>query len=129
MKNEVDGKRDSYFQRQKLQKSQIFDSWIDSFILGDVYVLGFGFDFSEIDLWWILNRKMREKAEKGKVYFYEMASEADYAKVELLRLFGAIPIDFGMKSPKGNDSDCSECYKSFYTKALADIERKIREAK
>ena len=34
-------------------------SWLDYFILGDVYSLGFGFDTSEMDLWWLLCRKKR----------------------------------------------------------------------
>ena len=37
-------------------------SWLDYFILGDVYTLGFGFDTAEIDLWWLLCRKKRERA-------------------------------------------------------------------
>ena len=44
-----------------LNKGDEFEvkSWLDSFILGDVHILGFGMDFSEFDLWWLLNRKKR----------------------------------------------------------------------
>jgi len=31
------------------------DSWLDAFIMGDVYVLGFGFDFLEFFLWGLQN--------------------------------------------------------------------------
>jgi len=45
-------------------------SWIDYFIIGDLYILGFGFEYSEFDLWWLLNRRVREKADIGKVHFF-----------------------------------------------------------
>lgn len=126
MKKESDSAGDSYYRRQTEGRAPILDSWIDSFILGDVYVLGFGFDFSEIDLWWLLNRKQREKADTGKVYFYEMSGEENYEKTELLRLFGAEPADLGMKVPDKDDPLISEKYKKFYTEAIGDIERRMR---
>ncbi|MBR6941466.1 MAG: SIR2 family protein, partial [Clostridia bacterium] len=46
----------SYTELQCKGVSPDIKSWIDAFILGDVYVLGFGFDYSEIDLWWLLER-------------------------------------------------------------------------
>lgn len=45
-------------------------SWLDAFVLGDVYILGQGMGFSEIDLWWLLNRKKREPANRGRVWYY-----------------------------------------------------------
>ena len=38
--------------------------WLDSFVLGNVNILGLGMDFSELDLWWLLNRKKRESAAR-----------------------------------------------------------------
>ena len=40
---------------------QQFDeiSWIELFFRTDVYIIGFGLDFSEIDIWWILNKRAR----------------------------------------------------------------------
>lgn len=35
-------------------------SWIDLFLLGNVYVVGFGMDFSEMDFWWLACLKQRE---------------------------------------------------------------------
>ena len=46
-------------------------SWLDYLILGDVYALGFGFDTSEMDLWWLLCRKKRERAPHGDLWFFE----------------------------------------------------------
>ncbi|MBR4451866.1 MAG: SIR2 family protein, partial [Clostridia bacterium] len=62
-------KKNTYSELQSKGISPEIKSWIDAFILGDVYVLGFGFDYSEIDLWWLLERKKNETAEHGKVYY------------------------------------------------------------
>ena len=67
----LEKKKNSYFWYQINNKELKINSWIDAFIMGDVYVLGQGFNFSEIDLWWLLNRKAAEKADHGEVYFYE----------------------------------------------------------
>ena len=46
-------------------------SWTDWFILGDVYTVGFGYDFSEFDLWWAAERKARENARVGRLIAYQ----------------------------------------------------------
>jgi hypothetical protein len=124
IRNELDrsGKRYDYL--QKHGKPIGYDSWIDSFILGDVYILGCGFDLSEIDLWWLLNRRQREKANKGKVYYYDPAC-ADKEKIALLKLldvdtdnrlgFGSVPEDKEEKS---------EYFRRYYTAAVDDIIRR-----
>lgn len=43
-----------------------FKSWVDYFLMEDVYILGFGMDYSEFDLWWLLGRRLRWKAKVGK---------------------------------------------------------------
>ena len=42
-------------------KSNKFDgvSWAELFFNSDVYIAGFGMDFSEIDIWWLLTRRAR----------------------------------------------------------------------
>ena len=34
-------------------------SWVDYFLLSDVYIVGLGLDLSEMDLWWLINCKKR----------------------------------------------------------------------
>lgn len=34
-------------------------TWIDTFFFTDVHIIGFGMDFSEIDIWWLLNKRKR----------------------------------------------------------------------
>ena len=95
-------------------------SWTDAFILGDVYILGFGFGFSETDMWWLLNRKKRERGSVGKTYFYELKppSEINRAKLDLLKLMGVRII---YNTVEDND------WQAAYERAVADIERKVRK--
>ena len=73
------GKYGQYIERQQFYRKGIptheikMGSWIDMFLLGEVHVLGFGFDYSEIDLWWLLNKKASLAREHGKTYFYDLA--------------------------------------------------------
>ena len=115
-------------------------SWIDAFILGDVYVLGYGLDLSEFDLWWLINRKKNEKAEHGNIYFYEPAvenaenanSECIDARLELIRVFAKEVKDMGVTVPRKDQADeqtISGKYCEFYKKAINDIARRIRARK
>lgn len=98
-----------------------FDCWLDSFILGDVYVLGFGFDLSEFDLWWLLNRKKLEKADHGKVYFYQPRTAGFDEKLELLKLMDVEILDCGFAESYGRPCD----YRAFYNAAIQDIQERI----
>lgn len=89
--------------------------WYLKFFTEDIYILGLGFDFSEQDLWWLLDFRIRKmKYEKNdlqiinKIYFFDtdssdMASEGKYAaRNSLLRAFGVTIIylsgsDYSMK--------------------------------
>lgn len=48
-----------------------YKSWLDYLLVSRLYIVGFGMDFSEFDLWWILNRRKREKAKVGEIVFFE----------------------------------------------------------
>lgn len=76
-------------------------SWYLNFFKEDVYILGFKLDFSEQDIWWLLDFRIRKKKyEKSalninnKIYFFDTDSdgrehENHYAaRNELLRAFG-----------------------------------------
>lgn len=121
--DENEKRRDLYSRYQREGKPISLDSWVDSFILGDVYVLGFGFGLSEVDLWWLLNRKQREKAKHGKLYFYEVRSEKEREKTALLELMGAEIIDLGFSKSESSVPD----YQAFYQTAIDDIREKMAE--
>ncbi|MDE6725976.1 MAG: hypothetical protein K2J79_10280 [Ruminiclostridium sp.] len=76
-------KRNSNYYKNALKSILTIDDWTDAFIYGDVYILGFGFGFSEMDLWWLLNRKKRENQSKGKTFYYNICSESMDEKAKL----------------------------------------------
>ena len=122
-------RQNQYYEHQRDGSAIIYDSWLDSFIMGDVYVIGFGFDVSEVDLWWLLNRKYREKAETGRVYFYEMINHDNRVreKIELLRLMNVEIDNFGMEKPDKENPRKTEIYRNFYTRALEAIRQKMNQ--
>lgn len=65
-------------------------SWIDYFLLGNVHIVGFGMDFSEMDIWWLINCKKRNAINDSKIYYYEpnMKSEGNYNKNLLAKAYG-----------------------------------------
>lgn len=65
-------------------------SWIDLFFTHNIHIIGFGLQYDEIDLWWILNRRQRYIRQYGemlisnKIYFY--GNIEDNKKALLMRL-------------------------------------------
>lgn len=97
------------------------DSWLDYFILGDVYVLGFGFDTAEIDLWWLLCRKKRERASHGALYFIEPDRKSAETKHALLQAYNVQYDSLGVSEPDAAG------YQQFYEKAVAEIGCRLGE--
>ncbi len=73
-------------------------SWLDYFILGDVYSLGFGFDTSEMDLWWLLCRKKGSGPPRGPVVFEPERQSAE-TKRALLEAYHAKCVSLGFREP------------------------------
>lgn len=121
MKNYLDKKGTTYKKKQDMGKDISFDSWLDAFVLGNVYIIGFGYDLSEFDLWWLLNRKYREKADKGKVYFFVPESNEFDEKTELLKIMGVEIINCGVNLPPSLPKDCSDEEKELYKNETKDI--------
>lgn len=115
---DLNKKRGNYYSLPRSEGTPKIRSWADAIILGDVYILGFGFAFSETDMWWLLNRKKREPGSVGKTYFYELkpSSEINRAKLDLLRLMG-VKIIYNTVS----NNDWQEAYE----RAIADIEKRV----
>ena len=90
-------------------------SWIDYFLLGDVYVVGYGLDFSEMDIWWLINCKKRNFSECGDIFYYEpgLSKSGDkYAK-------RALADSYGVEMP---EIDFDGDYYLYYRKVAEDIE-------
>ncbi len=118
---ELKKRSNKQYARETDGKPPILDSWLDAFIMGDVYVLGFGFDFSEMDLWWLLNRKKREKASHGNVIFYSPI-HGNELLLAMLEAYGVKIEHLGFYS-KPDD------FKAFYQSAINHISKSVSKNK
>ncbi len=75
---------------EKLKSNQFCDiSWVDLFFSSNVHIIGFSLDYSETDIWWLLNKRARfviDGLVDNKVYFY--TNDSDGEKHGLLKSFG-----------------------------------------
>lgn len=106
-------------------------SWFDYLLLSDVYVLGLGFDFSELDLWWIVSRKQRCKSKYGKLFFYSpQNTEGKLSDIQnVLKSFDVELVDCNCVVPCGKCIFADEYYDMFYNTAIDDIARRVNENK
>lgn len=58
-----------YLDNIKNRKAQKINSWIDAFLFGDIFIVGFGLDFSEIDIWFLLEYKKRLPVESNVIIY------------------------------------------------------------
>ena len=92
----------SYKYNKRLRKSQSMTdkilnngeevlSWIDLFFFSDIHILGFGFGYEELDLWYVLMKRKELQTQLGKdkinnkIYFYNRGTKN--GKRELLELY------------------------------------------
>lgn len=87
--------------------------------MGDLYILGQGFDYLEFDLWWLLLRRLREKAQIGTVYFYEPEKSDNQYKLLALNDLGVETLLLGCKID--NSKEPNEQYTEFYSKSIDNI--------
>lgn len=74
-------------------------SWIDLFFFSDIHILGFGFGYEELDLWYVLMKRREMQIEIGperinnKIFYY--GNVRGRGKCELMELYGVnvIPSD------------------------------------
>ena len=129
--NSLEGDWGRLAREQRLGRVPELRSWADAFILGDVYVLGFGYDVSEFDLWWLLNRKKKEEAETGETHFYapedSRLGEAVNEKEALLKVLGVRVHHCGARRPQGAPRTRSGGFREFYARAIEDIRRRMAE--
>ena len=126
------------------------NGWLNAFVNGDVYILGFGMDFAEIDLWWLLQHKSETwKKRKGKkpdtLYFNPqpycpdnsailqyMHGTSEWCKIKMLRSCGVKIKNIRFNNIQKDDSNNnyeSTGYKEFYELAKDKIEESIENRK
>lgn len=123
-------RRDSAYENyQQRHRDLPVRSWLDYFIMADIYVLGCGLDFSEMDLWWLINRKKRERAETGRLYHIEPYNPANRIKENLLRAFECTQLSCGTviddRTCKGEARQ--EVYRKFYGMAIETIRERLEK--
>lgn len=101
------------------------ESWVDAFLFGDVFILGFGAALDESVFWWLMDRKKRMAYARGRVCFYapiddRIPNQRQQDVVEMLSAFGAECRSLSMRISKDSD------YMGFYEKAVKDIIRTVK---
>ena len=84
---------------EKCKHPELFDniSWVELFFNSNVYIIGFGLDFSEIDIWWLLNKRTRFMLEipeirNSIIYLYNKDYECRASKPELFAALDAFEV-------------------------------------
>lgn len=113
-KHNVEGKSISVAAMEDKLKSQsyCFTSWVDLFFSSNVHIIGLSLDYSETDLWWLLNKRARFAYDgliSNEVYFY--TNQIDNEKMGLLQSFKVNVI-----STDVINRDYMSMYKSFINK-------------
>lgn len=101
-----------------------FKSWIDYFLMGDLYVVGQSFDPCEFDLWWLLNRQMRERGTTGKTIFYEPVKSESNGKIKALEAMNVKCVNCGVDVAKNPQN-----YDIFYKKAVDAIRTELQDVR
>lgn len=70
-------------------------SWVELFFNSNIYIVGFGMAFSEIDIWWLINKRARFKMEIPQIensitYLYDKRYMDDK---KILKALGAFDVD------------------------------------
>lgn len=98
-------------------------SWVELFFTSNIYIIGFSLDYSEIDLWWIINKRARLKKSENlrnqinnKIVFY--CNNIDEEKKGLLE-----SLDIEVKIDELSDSKTK--YYDYYNKLISRFKRTL----
>lgn len=74
-------------------------SWIELFFRTNVYIVGFGMVFSEIDIWWLLNKRARFLLEVPEIknsitYLYNNKYESEEKKPAVFAALRAFQVSY-----------------------------------
>ena len=116
--------------RQQDPTKVCFESWIDYFIYGDLYVLGQGINFAEFDLWWLLSRRQREKTGRGRsIYYAPQQHNKNFTEVEEALDQIGMKVENCRKTipdlDKISGAECNEFFYKFYETAIYHLKYRI----
>ena len=119
-------KKDYTYNRDNLK----FESWVDYFIFGDIYIVGLGYDFSEFDLWWLMNRRSREKTGFGNVYFFTPQSKFfEHTPIETALMRLGVNVEHCGMCLTGDKEEDNTIFKEFYKRSINKIKQIIDSKK
>lgn len=96
-------------------------SWVDLFFMSDVYIVGLGLGFAELDLWWILDLWARCKKAKVVSNSIEYLDAIQHGHSSCKPTFMQTLNDFGI----GYQPFKGESYANAYEQCLEYIESKL----
>ena len=109
-----------FFRRCKMAEKKGYDyqpqNWVDYFMVSNIYIMGFGLDLAEMDLWWLICCKKRYYSNT-KIILYEAKDKIDIQRKMMLETYG---IEICDKIKVINDN-----YKDFYDRVLRDIVKRV----
>ena len=138
-KDYIDKNAIKRYRKQTIERGTLeIKSWIDAFLFGNVYMVGFGMDLSEIDLWWLLEEKDSQRSRShmpfGRIIFFEPQKvknkrdrlSSDDCKYLLFEKYG---VEFESLNYRVLDSNTSEetnkLYQEFYEKVCEHLQNSI----
>ena len=86
---------------------------IHLFFSSNIHIIGLSLDYSETDIWWLLNKRARFAADNlvdNKIYFY--TNQIEREKSELLKSFNVEVVNIKV---------INDDYKSMYMSAISKI--------
>lgn len=103
-------------------------SWIDAFFFTNLHIIGFGLDFAEIDVWWILNRRARLLIDgkiSNDIYYYHTGPNTDAGTISKLQLLE----EYGVRVSRVDDipkNDSGEIdYAAIYTTQMNNLKSNL----
>lgn len=99
-------------------------SWVELFFNSHIHILGLSLDYSETDLWWVLNKRarlMRSNSINNNVFYYE--SNIPKSKKELLESMEVTVIE------EIRNGDAPEDYRSAHSLLVEKLNNNLATSK
>lgn len=100
-------------------------SWVDYFFMSDISIVGLGLDYHEMDLWWLLDYRVREKSKgikriTNEIKYYCTDIEHQDDRMRVLKSLGVNTIPIQIEK----QADGKLNYYKFYEDVLLDIQKR-----
>lgn len=84
-------------------------TWVDYFFKDNIHIIGFGLDYSETDLWWLLNKRKRlyKKLDKKPLNTITFYGELPDHKEYLLKRFDVEYVKFPVENKDYHSQCCT----------------------